>query len=159
MDFHLGSVYCYPECSSCLVSSPSETMILRLLLLYAAIAAVSEALDLLEALKAYDHSIKDRHFTTRSKLEVTPEDVLGYQRSLKIFPSKGVAVTNHVISLSVPVELFRNVSKQLDELQKIDPTNINVKEAMESKEQTKTIIQRLGWWRCIVLDIRKGKIS
>ena len=139
----MGSVYCYPECSSCLVSSPSETMILRLLLLYAAIAAVSEALDLLEALKAYDHSIKDRHFTTRSKLEVTPEDVLGYQRSLKIFPSKGVAVTNHVISLSVPVELFRNVSKQLDELQKIDPTNINVKEAMESKEQTKTIIQSI----------------
>ena len=139
----MGSVYCYPECSSCLVSSPSETMILRLLLLYAAIAAVSEALDLLEALKAYDHSIKDRHFTTRSKLEVTPEDVLGYQRSLKIFPSKGVAVTNHVISLSVPVELFRNISKQLDELQKIDPTNINVKEAMESKEQTKTIIQSI----------------
>ena len=117
-------------------------MILRILsfLVTATVTVTFGDLRLLEALKGYDRGVQDKHFSPLSKLEVSPEEVLSYQRSLSIFPSKGIAVTNHIISLSVPMQLFLNVSDQLDELHKIDPSNIHVKEAIRKKDQTKNLL-------------------
>ena len=123
--------------------SQSGAMMLTTLILFSSLVTVSVQVDFMEALKAYEPLTNERHFSPQSKFEVSPEEILAYTRSGSIFASKGVAVSNHVVNLSVAYELYQNISAQLDELVKLDPTNPHIKEAVRSKEKTNNLLSSI----------------
>ena len=102
--------------------------------------AATVEVDFLEALTSYDRLTNEKHYSPQSKFEVSPEEVLGYHRQVSIFSAKGVAVSNHLVNLSIPLQIYLNISQQLDQLLEIDPTNIHIQEAARSRDKTNNLL-------------------
>ena len=84
-----------------------------------------------------------QYFDHKTKLELSKEEVLSYNPPLKVYPARGLAVTNHMINLTYPVEVLKNLTDSLNEVILKHPDNTQAKRALEKKDTAEELLRSL----------------
>ena len=87
--------------------------------------------------------IDEGYYDPHTKEEISKEDILSYQTAVNVFSSKGIALTHHMVNLSVTMQIFQNISDNLDTLLSKDPTNPHARKAIKNRDKVNQLHRSL----------------
>ena len=70
-----------------------------------------------------------------TQTEIETQDLLSIRNKIRIYPSKGILVSNNVLDLNIPTQKLKSLSASVDKLVQVSPSDTYVKTLVKKNQK------------------------